>query len=231
MAGDLEYAKVAKSSLAEFEERQLKNEVRILRTISELQAAYAHRLTVIEQTNRELMRAMHQDFQGALGRTVIDVQKRLWEDLEKTRVEFERVIHNELRMLRQKPAQSVTAVSPAVVRQDEALAQAELPVDWQAFAARFRGSEERIRSQQQRYVDRFRGTAGVVVDIGCGRGEFLEAAQSSGLRAQGIDLDKSSVEVCRAKGLKQNARTCSCTSNPSRIKPWVACIVHRWWST
>ena len=30
----------------------------------------------------------------------------------------------------------------------------------------------------------------------------MEAAQSSGLRAQGIDLDKSSVEVCRAKGLE-----------------------------
>ncbi|MFM2125676.1 MAG: hypothetical protein RL328_2127, partial [Acidobacteriota bacterium] len=142
-----------------------------------------------------------QDFQGALDRTVIDVQQRLWDDLAKSRMEFERLIHNELRMLRQRPLQAAAAAAPEVVRQVEHPVQAEIPVDWQAFAARFRGSEERIRSQQKRYVDRFQGTSGVILDIGCGRGEFLEAAGEAGLLAQGIDLDQSSIDVCRAKGL------------------------------
>ena len=201
VVGDLEYAKVAKASLEEFEERQLKNEVRILRTISELQAAYSHRLSLMEQTTRDLMHGMHQDYEGALDRATVDVQQRLWDDLAKSRLEFERLIHNELRILRQRPLQQVAAAAPAIVRQAEHPVQSELPVDWQAFAARFRGSEDRIRAQQQRYVDRFRGTSGVILDIGCGRGEFLEAAKAAGLLALGIDLDLSSVDVCRAKGL------------------------------
>ena len=197
MGRELEFVKgqsqEAAESRAEFEQRHLNGEIRTLRTISELQAAYSHRLTVQEQSFRELMRAQHQDFEGALERGALDVQRRLWEDLKKVREEFERVIHNELRVTRQRYATQVGAAPAA--------AGEELPIDWLAFANRFRGSEERIRGQQQRYVQRFAGTKGEILDIGCGRGEFLEAAREAGLQARGIDLSTESVEVCRAKGL------------------------------
>jgi O-antigen chain-terminating methyltransferase len=78
----------------------------------------------------------------------------------------------------------------------------DIPIDWLVFANRFRGSEERIRGQQQRYIERFAGTSGEILDIGCGRGEFLEAAREAGLLARGIDLSQDSVDVCRAKGLE-----------------------------
>lgn len=184
----------AADSRAEFEQRHLTGEIRTLRTISELQAAYSHRLTVQEESFRSLMRAQHQDFEGALDRSGVDVQNRLWEDLKKVREEFERVIHNELRVMRQRHATPVQAATTPVV-------QEELPIDWLAFADRFRGSPERIHGQQQRYVDRFAGTAGQILDIGCGRGEFLEAARDAGLAGRGIDLSRESVEVCLAKGL------------------------------
>lgn len=198
---ELDAAKLTKESLAEFEDRNLRNEVRILRTISELQAAYSHRLTVSEQSYRDLMRAQHQDYLAALDRSSEDVQKRLWDDLAKARVEFERLIHNELRILRQRPLQQVTLAAPAVVNMAAHPVQAEIPIDWQAFAARFRGSEERIRQQQGRYTERFQGTSGEILDIGCGRGEFLEAVREAGLLARGIDLSQESVDECRAKGL------------------------------
>jgi 2-polyprenyl-3-methyl-5-hydroxy-6-metoxy-1,4-benzoquinol methylase len=191
---ELDTVKFTKESLAEFEQRHINGEIRTLRTISELQAAYSHRLTVQEQSFRDLMRAQHRDFEGALDRSALDVQKRLWEDLAKVREEFERVIHNELRVMRQRVA------APAAAAAVSAPAE-EIPVDWLAFADRFRGSPERLRAQQQRYVERFAGTAGEILDIGCGRGEFLEAAREGGLTARGIDLSQECVEVCAAKRL------------------------------
>ncbi len=70
-----------------------------------------------------------------------------------------------------------------------------------AFAERFRGSEERIREQQKCYVARFSDAPGEILDIGCGRGEFLEAAKAAGVRARGVDQSSESVAVCRSKGL------------------------------
>ena len=118
----------AADSRAEFEQRHLNGEIRTLRTISELQAAYSHRLTVQEESSRELMRAQHRDFEAALARGAVDVQMRLWEDLKKNREEFERVIHDELRVMRQRYATPV-AVAPPVVAE-------AFPIDWLAFANR-----------------------------------------------------------------------------------------------
>ena len=40
-----------------------------------------------------------------------------------------------------------------------------------------------------------------MLDIGCGRGEFLGLMQEAGIPARGIDLDSASVEMCRTKGM------------------------------
>ena len=45
--------------------------------------------------------------------------------------------------------------------------------DYGGFEERFRGSEEEIKERQRIYVPYFAGRDDVV-DIGCGRGEFLE---------------------------------------------------------
>jgi O-antigen chain-terminating methyltransferase len=192
---ELDAAKMTRDSLAEFEQRYIAGEIRVLRTISELQAAYSHRLTVQEASFHELMRSHHRGFESALDRSSNDLQKRLWVDLANVRAEFERIIHNELRVIRQRPVAAPVLAAPPAAGADA------IAVDWLVFAERFRGSEERIRGQQQRYIERFTGTAGEILDIGCGRGEFLEAARAAGLIARGIDLSRESVEMCNTKGL------------------------------
>jgi O-antigen chain-terminating methyltransferase len=178
-----------------FEERRSQSEIHMLRTISELQAAFQHRVTLLEQSFRELARQQHGEFQSALDRNTADVQQRLWTDLQAVRTEYEKLIHTELRLIRQRapaappsePKQAPTTVAP-------------VPIDWMRFAQVFRGSEERIREQQQRYAARFAG-AEDVLDLGCGRGEFLEAARAAGVAARGIDQSEECVELCRKKGL------------------------------
>jgi SAM-dependent methyltransferase len=68
------------------------------------------------------------------------------------------------------------------------------------FEAAFRGSEESVRARLGSYVALFAG-AHDVLDVGCGRGEFLELLASAGVSGRGIDLNLEMVEMCRARGL------------------------------
>ncbi len=68
------------------------------------------------------------------------------------------------------------------------------------FEDQFRGAPEDIRARQAGYVEIFAGAADVL-DIGCGRGEFLALLKERGVRARGIDVNDSMVEVCVQKGL------------------------------
>ena len=72
--------------------------------------------------------------------------------------------------------------------------------DYLGFEERYRGSEEEIKERFRVYVDRFKGAAGVL-DIGCGRGEFLELLRAARIEAKGVDKDLDMVLLCREKGL------------------------------
>lgn len=177
-----------------FEERRAATEIHLLRTVSELQAAFQHRVTLQEQNFREAARLQHREFRDALDRSMLDVQQRLWADLEEIRSQYEKLIHNELKVIRQKAIANApfVPVFPA--------AATHINIDWLRFAENFRGPEEEIRDRQRHYVLRFAGSA-PVLDLGCGRGEFLEAARDSGLAAMGIDQSDECVALCRSKGL------------------------------
>ena len=68
------------------------------------------------------------------------------------------------------------------------------------FEDQFRGSPDEIRRRVQDYLPIFEH-ASDVLDVGCGRGEFLELLRDGGVRARGIDVNPAMVEVCRGKGL------------------------------
>ena len=68
------------------------------------------------------------------------------------------------------------------------------------FEDQFRGSREVIRARLESYVPLFDGK-GDVLDVGCGRGEFLDLLNARGVTARGIDLNHEMAEVCRARGL------------------------------
>ncbi len=74
--------------------------------------------------------------------------------------------------------------------------------DWRyaGFENRFRGSEQDIRRQQEAYLAFF-PEGGKVLDLGCGRGEFLELLRETGFQPVGVDLNDQMVGLCRDKGL------------------------------
>jgi SAM-dependent methyltransferase len=79
-------------------------------------------------------------------------------------------------------------------------AAASIP-DYFAYESRMRGSTEQVRSRQARYVDDFRDQA-PVLDVGCGRGEFLSLLRDAGVDASGVDAEADMVAFARGEGLR-----------------------------
>ncbi len=69
------------------------------------------------------------------------------------------------------------------------------------FEDAFRGSSDDIQRRLRDYIPIFAG-ASDVLDIGCGRGEFLALLREGGVTARGIDLNDAMVAVCREKGFE-----------------------------
>ncbi|MGB7721671.1 MAG: class I SAM-dependent methyltransferase [Bryobacteraceae bacterium] len=188
---------------AGWEHKLAQNEIQFLRSVADLQGAFQHRATLMDTSFRETVRTQHADFTGALERSVGEIQKRLW-------LEFERTIHSELRIIRQRSqilAADVVGAGQLVRAQPDARPlpatpdAAPLALDLARFAECFRGSEEYVKAGQRLYVPSFAGCQSVL-DIGCGRGEFLEIMREANIPAVGIDLSQESVAICRLKGLE-----------------------------
>jgi O-antigen chain-terminating methyltransferase len=69
-----------------------------------------------------------------------------------------------------------------------------------SFEDAFRGSPEEISRRLAGYVPLFDG-ASDVLDLGCGRGEFLDLLRARGTGARGLDSNHAMVEACRERGL------------------------------
>ncbi len=68
------------------------------------------------------------------------------------------------------------------------------------FEDQFRGPVEEIRARLGDYLPCFEG-ASDVLDVGCGRGEFLQLLRERQVTARGVDVNHEMVEACRSSGL------------------------------
>jgi len=151
------------------------------------------------------------------------LQDTFWKDFARYReqhkslhLEDARRLEEELRLVRQR-LRGISTAEPTAARPvgaDQSVPtegahigaplQAGSPVpafDYPHFEERFRGSEKEIREKQLTYVPFFRQRA-PVLDLACGRGEFLLLLREHGIEARGADLDRDMVERCREKGLE-----------------------------
>jgi O-antigen chain-terminating methyltransferase len=78
---------------------------------------------------------------------------------------------------------------------------------YRAFEDRHRGTRERVQERQRVYLPYLRAAANAgvpraLVDLGCGRGEWLELACAEGWQARGVDQDEGMLEASRTRGLQ-----------------------------
>lgn len=130
------------------------------------------------------------------------------EEIERIRAEYVRTLSNlEARIAAQAgdlPAGTATVPgAPAVL--GDALAHRD-DAFYVSFEDRFRGSRDDVKRRVRVYLPTI-AEAGVgtaerpVLDVGCGRGEWLEVLRDEGLVARGIDLNRTMVVESRARGL------------------------------
>jgi len=160
--------------------------LRRLRRVEEEIAAFGWALSKLEEAEATLQR-LEESNKGV----AIDLDERLREMKEVVRSVA--------------PLSLATSMSWSLTP-EAALAEEDLVVTktfsdfYVTFQNRYRGSEEKIRDRQRARA-RYFSQCERVLDLGCGRGEFLEVLREEGIPSEGIDLNPGSVEVCRAKGL------------------------------
>lgn len=77
---------------------------------------------------------------------------------------------------------------------------------YRAFEERYRGSRENIKQKQKVYLPfvqplHIHYPDGIVIDLGCGRGEWLELMRDHHIPAKGIDLDQGMLDAGQNLGL------------------------------
>ena len=82
---------------------------------------------------------------------------------------------------------------------------------YHAFEAAFRGSRAEIMGRLKVYFPFLtpllaEGLPKATLDLGCGRGEWLETLQDAGFAAHGVDLDEGMLSDCRTAGLSAENR-------------------------
>ncbi len=160
-------------------------------------------LRTVETASRRRDVAVHEEYTIALRRASEEIQAKLWGDLERLKLEHERQIHTELRTIRRKFAASggepveTASVTTAVASAPPPSAST---FDYASFEERFRGDEEYVSVNQAFYLPYFAGLPRVV-DLGCGRGEFLGELRDRGAEVLGVDLDATALAACREKNI------------------------------
>ncbi len=137
----------------------------------------------------------------------LDASARLADSLDRQRAETEKRLEELARRADVQEARLTVAESSAPTTRVEPgslpPARSALPAGVYAlFEERFRGSPVEIARGQRPYVDLLRDLPGPVLDVGCGRGEFLSLLASAGIEGIGIDSNPVAVAACRADRLE-----------------------------
>jgi SAM-dependent methyltransferase len=182
----------------------------LTRVITGQQRVFNHTLLNASRDMVESLRQLEQAHRAAFHRLELDMNQRL-DQLEKTQRQLrtslplqERRVSVLLEEVRRRlPGPLTTEQLQAMVREENHLPDAL----YVAFEDQFRGSREEIKERLHVYLP-YLQDAGIgtekmpILDVGCGRGEWLELLRDQGLHATGLDLNRALVSQCRHLGLQ-----------------------------
>ena len=170
--------------------RQVDFNAEMVRLLNQLVGDYRFRVNTLEQQRVKMTEEQQaqQDRTEALSRRLAD----LVQEIRAQKIAVEDLLAG------LRPVNGAGGAGPAV---PEAGAERLRAFEYLLFENRHRGSEAEIKARQRAYLPYFRDS-GSVLDIGCGRGEFLELLKEAGIPAQGAELNPEMVQVAQQKGVE-----------------------------
>jgi len=187
-----------------------------------LRGDFKEKMSQFGEQIEEKIKLQRWAYDGALARQSTALQDRTYQllgDLQEQMQPAIAAIQEENRLLRQRVAAQARAESvrlmggsPAdatsthqkVLETEAAKTEHKTAlitgIDYFQLERHFRGTEAEIRSRQGFYVPFF-ARRHSVLDIACGRGEFLELMREAQVNARGVDIDADMIGQCLEKGL------------------------------
>ncbi len=169
--------------------RQVDFNAEIVRLLNQLVGDYRYRVNTLEQQLVKMTEEQRTQQEGseALSRRLAD----LVQEIRAQKISVEDLLA-ELR------SGKGAAGTGSTVPEDGA--ERLRAFEYLLFENRHRGSEAEIKGRQQIYLPYFKNSESVL-DIGCGRGEFLELLKGAGIPAQGVELNPEMVQAAQQKGV------------------------------
>ena len=170
-------------------QQELKNQIQVSKEIllARIENETGHRLEL-----RQLISEQHGSLQAS--------QRKLSAEIERLQIEV-RQARTELalqsRNIDRVTNPPTTSSRPAMVSPDTHM----LDALYAALEERFRGTRTDIKKQFEHYLQ-YVSDAAPVIDLGCGRGEWLEILNEAGITSRVVDTNQVQVELCRSRGLE-----------------------------
>lgn len=167
------------------------------------QAHEVKRVSESLQGALEEQRAVHEQRDASLGEVTSGLARRL-DALEDhaghDRTELHRVRASLSQLARRAGGAPMDDAAPGAA--GLSAIEEQVYVD---FELRFRGSRDEVMARQRDalpFVVDLAGSSYPVVDLGCGRGEWLELLRGAGVRAYGVDTNAEMVAEVQSRGLE-----------------------------
>jgi SAM-dependent methyltransferase len=157
-------------------------------------ALQAESRTSLEEARRQAQEALHLALEPIEARTsdikrnLLDQERRLGFFLEEARKRLPKPL-------------STTQLANLVAEDDH-----QLDAMYASFEDIFRGTREDIKDRGRIYLPFIRAakvdlSSAPVIDLGCGRGEWLELLRDEEIISQGVDINRVFLDACRATAL------------------------------
>jgi SAM-dependent methyltransferase len=190
------------SEAAERAQGQLRRYEQLAQTVAEQERQLSERQQQLAQQMAQQMEAQNVERQE-LARQLKAEARRLYLKQQETRTEL---VMQERRLTALLEDWRQPALGTSQPNEDLLASEAGHLLDplYASFEDQFRGDREEIKNRLRVYLPILREAAVTanVLDIGCGRGEWLELLKKEGVQARGVDRNRVFVEQCRQIGLE-----------------------------
>jgi len=159
---------------------------------------FLQRITAFVDTKERLLAATAAHRLDDQQRLIAALEEKIVNGLPEWRAQIA-VLQRAMEMLKRRGA----APAAAATEPPQAIAVATVEDDaykYVAFEDTFRGSPDSVRAKLGDYLPIFAGATDVI-DLGCGRGEFLAALRTAGVTARGVDENDAMVAAAQELGL------------------------------